>query len=59
MLRVFGYDFFAGSEWIDSDQPDAKVDEFEEWKKQQKQSAGKQTTLDEAPPRYHDEVIES
>ena len=56
---MFGYDFFTGSEWIDSDQPDAKVDEFEEWKKQQKQSAGKQTTLDEAPPRYHDEVIES
>ena len=56
---MFGYDFFAGSEWIDSDQPDAKVDEFEEWKKQQKQSADKQTTLDEAPPRYHDEVIES
>ena len=47
---------FTDSEWVDSDKPDAKVDEFEEWKKQQKEWVDKQTPLDEAPPCYHDEV---
>jgi hypothetical protein len=45
------------NEWIDSDKPDTKVDEFEQWKTQQKVLAAKtQIPSDEAPPRTQDEV---
>jgi hypothetical protein len=42
--------------WVDSDKPDAKVDEFEQWKKQQMLLSDKEVPLDEAPPRSQDEV---
>ncbi|CAB4023851.1 Hypothetical predicted protein, partial [Paramuricea clavata] len=52
--ETFGSDSFDTG-WVDSDKPDAKVDEFEQWKKQQMVLSNKEVPLDEAPPRSQDE----
>lgn len=44
------------SEWVDSDKPDRMVDEFEQWKKQQKALAKKGIPPDEAPSQPLSEV---
>ncbi|XP_028397344.1 protein PAT1 homolog 1-like isoform X2 [Dendronephthya gigantea] len=46
--ETFGSGSFD-SEWVDSDKPDKMVDEFEQWKKQQKAISKKGIPLDEAP----------
>lgn len=51
------FHFLTDCEWVDnSEKPDAKVDEFEQWKKQQMLLANKLTPLDEVPPIKQGEV---
>ena len=56
MLFFTLYYILTDSEWVDSQEPDDKVGEFEQWKKQQKMFGRQQVPSDEAPPRVQDEV---